>query len=76
MTKRLGFKFYNVRNKENSRFSCIVYASELQKPTSTNAAVVRFYRYVQAARDGQDQRDCQRLYSQCTINMEKKKKKK
>ncbi|XP_053672140.1 uncharacterized protein LOC128722494 [Anopheles nili] len=51
-------------------------ASELQKPTSTNAAVVRFYRYVQAARDGQDQRDCQRLYSQCTINMEKKKKKK
>uniref|UniRef100_A0A182QAN3 Uncharacterized protein n=1 Tax=Anopheles farauti TaxID=69004 RepID=A0A182QAN3_9DIPT len=51
-------------------------ASELQKPTSTNAAVVRFYRYVQAARDGQDQRDCQRIYSQCTINMEKKKKKK
>uniref|UniRef100_A0A182PN17 Uncharacterized protein n=1 Tax=Anopheles epiroticus TaxID=199890 RepID=A0A182PN17_9DIPT len=50
-------------------------ASELQKPTSTNAAVVRFYRYVQAARDGQDQRDCQRIYSQCTINMEKKKKK-
>ncbi|XP_035777141.1 uncharacterized protein LOC118458586 isoform X2 [Anopheles albimanus] len=50
-------------------------ASELQKPTSTNAAVVRFYRYVQAARDGQDQRDCHRLYSQCTINMEKKKKK-
>ncbi|XP_049288068.1 uncharacterized protein LOC125766294 isoform X2 [Anopheles funestus] len=49
-------------------------ASELQKPTSTNAAVVRFYRYVQAARDGQDQRDCQRIYSQCTINMEKKKK--
>uniref|UniRef100_A0A182J0M4 Uncharacterized protein n=1 Tax=Anopheles atroparvus TaxID=41427 RepID=A0A182J0M4_ANOAO len=51
-------------------------ASELQKPSSTNAAVVRFYRYVQAARDGQDQRDCQRLYSLCTINMEKKKKKK
>uniref|UniRef100_A0A182VS83 Uncharacterized protein n=1 Tax=Anopheles minimus TaxID=112268 RepID=A0A182VS83_9DIPT len=50
-------------------------ASELQKPSSTNAAVVRFYRYVQAARDGQDQRDCQRIYSQCTINMEKKKKK-
>ncbi|XP_052863658.1 uncharacterized protein LOC128270296 [Anopheles cruzii] len=49
-------------------------ATELQKPTSTNAAVVRFYRYVQAARDGQDQRDCQRLYSLCTINMEKKKK--
>ncbi|XP_052891208.1 uncharacterized protein LOC128299327 [Anopheles moucheti] len=49
-------------------------ASELQKPSSTNAAVVRFYRYVQAARDGQDQRDCQRIYSQCTINMEKKKK--
>ncbi|XP_062561244.1 uncharacterized protein LOC134225295 isoform X2 [Armigeres subalbatus] len=48
-------------------------ASELQKPTSTNAAVIRFYRYVQAARDGQDQRDCRQTYSLCTINIDKKK---
>ncbi|XP_055632154.1 uncharacterized protein LOC129772021 isoform X2 [Toxorhynchites rutilus septentrionalis] len=49
-------------------------ATELQKPTSTNAAVVRFYRYVQAARDGQEQRDCRQIYSLCTINIDKKKK--
>ncbi|CAG9760735.1 unnamed protein product [Ceutorhynchus assimilis] len=45
-------------------------SSELQKPTSTNSAVVRFYKYVQAARDGQDQRDCLRLYPGCAINTE------
>ncbi|EDS33692.1 conserved hypothetical protein [Culex quinquefasciatus] len=49
-------------------------ATELQKPTATNAAVIRFYRYVQAARDGQDQRDCRQVYSLCTINIDKKKK--
>ncbi|KAL1494641.1 hypothetical protein ABEB36_010210 [Hypothenemus hampei] len=45
-------------------------ASELEKPTFTNSAVVRFYKYVQAARDGQDQRDCLRLYPACAINTE------
>ncbi|XP_074031322.1 uncharacterized protein [Leptinotarsa decemlineata] len=45
-------------------------SEELQKPTSTNAAVIRFYRYVQAARDGQDKRDCIRLYPSCVINTE------
>ncbi|XP_018575223.1 uncharacterized protein LOC108914016 [Anoplophora glabripennis] len=43
---------------------------DLQKPTSTNAAVIRFYKYVQAARDGQDQRDCMKLYLACKTNME------
>ncbi|XP_017770617.1 PREDICTED: uncharacterized protein LOC108558269 [Nicrophorus vespilloides] len=42
-------------------------ASELQKPTSSNSAVIRFYKYVQAARDGQDKRDCMRLYPTCAI---------
>ncbi|KAF7279545.1 hypothetical protein GWI33_007064 [Rhynchophorus ferrugineus] len=42
--------------------------SELPKPKSTNAAVIRFYKYVQAARDGQDQRDCLTLYPGCSIN--------
>ncbi|XP_059610875.1 uncharacterized protein LOC132257853 [Phlebotomus argentipes] len=45
--------------------------TELQKPTSTNAAVIRFYKYVQAARDGQDQGDCLRHYPQCAINTER-----
>ncbi|KAG5884636.1 hypothetical protein JTB14_035731 [Gonioctena quinquepunctata] len=45
-------------------------SKELQKPTSTNAAVIRFYKYVQAARDGQDKRDCLRLYPSCVINTE------
>ncbi|KRT83843.1 hypothetical protein AMK59_3408 [Oryctes borbonicus] len=43
---------------------------DLEKPTSTSAAVIRFYRYVQAARDGQDKRDCLRLYPACVINTE------
>lgn len=45
-------------------------SKELQKPKTTNSAVIRFYRYVQAARDGQDQRDCIRLYPACVINTE------
>lgn len=44
---------------------------ELQKPISNNSAVVRFYKYVQAARDGQDHKDCLRLYPSCTVNTEK-----
>ncbi|XP_056635940.1 uncharacterized protein LOC130444685 [Diorhabda sublineata] len=43
---------------------------ELQKPKATNAAVIRFYKYVQAARDGQDQKDCIRLYPTCSVNTE------
>ncbi|XP_055698523.1 uncharacterized protein LOC129798988 isoform X2 [Phlebotomus papatasi] len=45
--------------------------NELQKPTSTNTAVIRFYKYVQAARDGQDQGDCLRHYPQCSITTER-----
>ncbi|KAF5290252.1 hypothetical protein FQA39_LY14806 [Lamprigera yunnana] len=55
----------NLLSAELSRDS-----SELQKPVSTNAAVIRFYRYVQAARDGQDKRDCLRLYPTCAVNTE------
>ncbi|XP_034254699.1 uncharacterized protein LOC117653249 [Thrips palmi] len=42
--------------------------TELQKPSSLNSAVVRFYRYVQAARDGQNAKDCLTLYPACTVN--------
>ncbi|XP_054741325.1 uncharacterized protein LOC129246261 [Anastrepha obliqua] len=44
--------------------------SELQPVSNPNGAVIRFYRFIQAARDGQDQRDCLRLYPQCSINTE------
>uniref|UniRef100_A0A336M2G0 CSON009288 protein n=1 Tax=Culicoides sonorensis TaxID=179676 RepID=A0A336M2G0_CULSO len=47
--------------------------NELQKPTSTNVAVIRFYRYIQAARDGQDQKDCSQIYSHCLISIDLKK---
>ncbi|XP_063706260.1 uncharacterized protein LOC134835318 [Culicoides brevitarsis] len=47
--------------------------NELQKPSSTNVAVIRFYRYIQAARDGQDQKDCTQIYAQCLLNMNGKK---
>ncbi|KAJ9578085.1 hypothetical protein L9F63_025053 [Diploptera punctata] len=43
---------------------------ELQKPTVPNSASVRFHRYVQAARDGQDQNDCLKLYPACTVKTE------
>ena len=45
-------------------------SAELQRPVQSNPAVVRFYKYVQSARDGQDQRDCLGLYSQCNIQTE------
>ncbi|XP_046409225.1 uncharacterized protein LOC124174158 [Ischnura elegans] len=45
--------------------------SELKKPTTSNGAVVRFYRFVQAAKDGQEGRDCLRLHPRCNINTEK-----
>lgn len=46
-------------------------SSELQRPVQSNPAVVRFYRYVQAARDGQDQRDCAVSYP-CNLPTKKK----
>ncbi|KAJ6637523.1 hypothetical protein Bhyg_10254 [Pseudolycoriella hygida] len=44
--------------------------AELRRPDSTNPAVIRFYRYVQAARDGQDQKDCQEFYKLCQIRLD------
>ncbi|XP_017067670.2 uncharacterized protein LOC108105545 isoform X4 [Drosophila eugracilis] len=41
--------------------------SELEPVTQANEAVRRFYRLIQAARDGQDQKDCQSLYPQCNM---------
>jgi len=41
--------------------------SELEPVTHANEAVRRFYRLIQAARDGQEQKDCQNLYPQCNM---------
>ncbi|XP_030371715.1 uncharacterized protein LOC115622000 [Scaptodrosophila lebanonensis] len=41
--------------------------SELEPVTKANEAVKRFYRLIQAARDGQDQKDCASLYPQCNM---------
>ncbi|EDV48016.2 uncharacterized protein LOC6552825 isoform X2 [Drosophila erecta] len=41
--------------------------SELEPVAHANEAVRRFYRLIQAARDGQDQKDCQSLYPQCNM---------
>lgn len=49
-------------------------ASELKKAPNPNVAVTRFYRYIQAARDGQDHRDCLALYNLCAINTEQRRK--
>uniref|UniRef100_A0A1A9W5P4 Uncharacterized protein n=1 Tax=Glossina brevipalpis TaxID=37001 RepID=A0A1A9W5P4_9MUSC len=43
---------------------------ELAPVKNPNGAVIRFFRLIQAARDGQDQKDCLRLYPNCNINTE------
>uniref|UniRef100_A0A1I8Q3J2 Uncharacterized protein n=1 Tax=Stomoxys calcitrans TaxID=35570 RepID=A0A1I8Q3J2_STOCA len=44
--------------------------NELQPITSTNQSVIRFFRFIQAARDGQDSKNCLDLYPNCNINTE------
>lgn len=50
--------------------------NELKKPLNGNAAATRFYRYIQAARDGQEHRDCLGTYNLCNINTEQKRRRK
>lgn len=54
----------------NALVYCCRDPTELQKPTSVNTPVVRFYRYIQAARDGQEAKDCLRLYPACSLATE------
>ncbi|KAL5284824.1 Osi17.2 family protein, partial [Megaselia abdita] len=44
--------------------------SDLERPQTTNEAVIRFFRMIQAARNGQEQKNCLVLYPQCTIKTE------
>lgn len=41
--------------------------SELEKPVFSNPAVIRFYRYVEAARLGQEGKDCLSLFPSCPL---------
>lgn len=40
--------------------------NELRKPSSDNIEILRFFRYMRAAKDGQDGNNCQDIYSKCT----------
>lgn len=53
----------------NAQFGFYVHrdSSELQKPAALNAAVLTFYKYVKAARDGQDQKNCLALNPKCSM---------
>ncbi|CAB3385189.1 Hypothetical predicted protein [Cloeon dipterum] len=42
---------------------------ELQKPQTANEAVRRFFVYVQAAKDGQDQKNCDQHYPGCPVSV-------
>ncbi|XP_065221690.1 uncharacterized protein Osi17 isoform X2 [Planococcus citri] len=44
--------------------------AELERPSQNNPAAVRFYRYVESARDGQSQKDCLSLYPDCVVKTE------
>ncbi|ALC46836.1 Osi24, partial [Drosophila busckii] len=40
--------------------------NELRKPTSDNPDILRFFKYMRAAKDGQDGVDCEQSFSKCT----------
>ncbi|XP_046592830.1 uncharacterized protein LOC107228204 isoform X2 [Neodiprion lecontei] len=39
--------------------------NELRKPTSDNPDVLRFFKYMKAAKDGQDGIECEEVYTEC-----------
>lgn len=40
--------------------------NELRKPTTDNVEILRFFKYMRAARDGQDGRNCHSIYKKCS----------
>lgn len=40
--------------------------NELRKPTSDNPDILRFFKYMRAAKDGQDGVDCEQSFVKCT----------
>ncbi|KAJ9577065.1 hypothetical protein L9F63_006345, partial [Diploptera punctata] len=39
--------------------------NELRKPSTDNPEILRFFRYMKAAKDGQDGQECMRVYPGC-----------
>lgn len=39
--------------------------NELRKPTSDNPDILRFFKYMRAAKDGQDGVDCEKAFTEC-----------
>lgn len=39
--------------------------NELRKPSSENPEILRFFKYMKAAKDGQDNQECEVIYSAC-----------
>lgn len=44
--------------------------NELRKPSSDNPDVLRFFRYMKAAKDGQDGIKCEDVYNKCAFARE------
>lgn len=42
--------------------------NELRKPTSDNAEILRFFKYMRAARDGQNGQNCNNTYKKCATS--------
>lgn len=40
--------------------------NELRKPSSDNPEILRFFKYMKAAKDGQDGQECDVVYSECS----------
>lgn len=40
--------------------------NELRKPSSDNPEILRFFKYMKAAKDGQDGQECDVIYSECS----------
>lgn len=41
--------------------------NELRKPSTDNPEILRFFRYMKAAKDGQDGQECDLIYPGCTV---------
>ncbi|XP_054258839.1 uncharacterized protein LOC128983552 isoform X2 [Macrosteles quadrilineatus] len=44
--------------------------NELRKPSTDNPEILRFFRYMKAAKDGQDGAECDRTYPGCAVSLE------
>ncbi|PSN43135.1 hypothetical protein C0J52_17080 [Blattella germanica] len=68
--KQLGYESESCRE----RLVCAMYnnpakeLNELRKPSTDNPEILRFFRYMKAAKDGQDSQDCIRMYPGCTAS--------